>query len=103
MYIAMNIKGRARENPLLIVGTSLQVLDLGCGTGGAAFYLATHYGVDVHGFDVSPTMIAIANDYKRNPDICPVNLRHKLMFETRQMDEINYRDNYYDVIIRYST
>ena len=41
-----------------------QVLDIGCGTGGSAFYMARNYGVDVYGFDLSTNMIGIAQDYR---------------------------------------
>merc|ERR1711982_214937 len=30
----------------------MKVLDIGCGTGGSAFYMARNYGVDVHGIFV---------------------------------------------------
>ena len=40
------------------------VLDIGCGTGGSAFFIARHYGCFVRGLDMSPTMIAIANEYR---------------------------------------
>lgn len=39
-----------------------RVLDLGCGTGGSAFFMARHYGVSVHGIDLSTNMINIAKD-----------------------------------------
>ena len=39
----------------------IQVLDIGCGTGGTAFYLAGQYGVQVDGIDTSTTMVAIVN------------------------------------------
>ena len=73
---------------------------MGCGTGGSAFYLASRYGVDVHGVDVSPTMIAIANDYRNDPAICTPSVKHRVHFEERDIDRVNYRDNYYDVIFR---
>ena len=45
---------------------TLQVLDIGCGTGGSAFFIARHYGCSVRGLDMSPTMIAIANEYRQS-------------------------------------
>lgn len=39
-----------------------RVLDVGCGTGGSAFFMARQYGVYVHGIDLSTNMISIAQD-----------------------------------------
>ncbi|EAT58382.1 cyclopropane fatty acyl phospholipid synthase [Chlorobium ferrooxidans] len=41
----------------------MQVLDIGCGWGGAAQFAAQHYGVSVHGVTVSTEQAAIARDY----------------------------------------
>ena len=43
----------------------MKVLDIGCGTGGSAFYLAKHYGVEVLGVDLSQNMLDIANEHKQ--------------------------------------
>jgi len=37
-----------------------KVLDVGCGTGGSAFYMARNYGVEVRGVDLSTNMISLA-------------------------------------------
>ena len=42
----------------------MKVLDIGCGTGGSAFYMAKHYGVEVLGVDLSQNMLDIANEHK---------------------------------------
>merc|ERR1712079_655826 len=55
----------------------MKVLDIGCGTGGSAFYMARNYGVDVYGFDLSTNMIGIAQDYRM---------------------EMEYPENFYDVV-----
>lgn len=39
-----------------------RVLDVGCGTGGSAFFMARQYGVYVHGLDLSTNMLSIAQD-----------------------------------------
>lgn len=48
-----------------------RVLDVGCGTGGSALYLARHYGLYVHGVDLSSNMIhiAIERQGKLEPDV----------------------------------
>lgn len=43
------------------------MLELGCGTGGHALHLANH-GYEVHGIDLSPSMIALAQE--RPADYC---------------------------------
>lgn len=41
-----------------------KVLDIGCGTGGSAFYMAEKHGVQVLGIDLSTNMLAIANEHR---------------------------------------
>ena len=43
----------------------MKVLDIGCGTGGSAFYMANKYGVEVLGLDLSQNMLDIANEHKK--------------------------------------
>ena len=43
----------------------MKVLDIGCGTGGSAFYMANRYGVEVLGLDLSQNMLDIANEHKK--------------------------------------
>ena len=42
----------------------MKVLDIGCGTGGSAFYMARTYGAQVMGIDLSDNMLEIANEHK---------------------------------------
>merc|ERR1712141_437269 len=42
----------------------MKVLDIGCGTGGSAFYMAREYGVEVLGLDLSTNMLQIAYEHK---------------------------------------
>ena len=48
----------------LKLSPGMKVLDIGCGTGGSAFYMAKHYGVEVLGVDLSQNMLDIANEHK---------------------------------------
>lgn len=47
---------------LLQLQAGMRVLDVGCGMGGSAFYMAQQYGVSVHGIDLSSNMIAFAQE-----------------------------------------
>lgn len=59
-----------------------RVLDVGCGTGGSALYLARQYGLHVHGVDLSSNMIhiAIERQGKLEPD-----LKKRVSFETTSL------------------
>lgn len=46
-----------------------RVLNVGCGTGGSAFYMARHYGVHVHGVDLSTNMIHVAIERQGKLDL----------------------------------
>jgi phosphoethanolamine N-methyltransferase len=51
-----------------------RVLDVGCGVGGSAFYLAKTYGVYVLGLDLSRNMINKAKQYRAEMDDSIKNL-----------------------------
>ncbi|CAI7927801.1 unnamed protein product, partial [Closterium sp. NIES-54] len=52
--------------PLLSLTPKHQVLDVGCGLGGSALFMAETYGASVHAIDLSPTMISLAIERSRN-------------------------------------
>ena len=57
-YFIQNFVSKIRLSP------GMRVLDIGCGTGGSAFYMAKNFGVEVLGVDLSQNMLDIANDHK---------------------------------------
>ena len=72
-----------------------KILDIGCGIGGSAFYMAQHYGVDVFGIDLSTNMIDLAKEYwkTRHPAI-----KHRVRFHVEDATTMSYPDNFYDVV-----
>ena len=54
-----------------------KILDVGCGIGGSAFYMAKNFGVQVYGYDLSVNMINIANDLRHCE---PANVKHAVQF-----------------------
>ncbi|KAK7066305.1 hypothetical protein SK128_005080 [Halocaridina rubra] len=73
----------------------LKVLDVGCGTGGSAFFMARHYGVQVHGVDISTNMINIALERLGHGES---RVRSRIQFEIQDISDAEYKDDSYDVI-----
>merc|ERR1711878_241167 len=73
----------------------MRVLDIGCGTGGSAFYMARNYGVDVYGFDLSANMIGIAQDYRMEMEAA---VKHRTQFYIEDAMTMEYPENFYDVV-----
>jgi len=73
----------------------MKVLDIGCGTGGSAFYMARNYGVDVYGFDLSTNMIGIAQDYRMEMEAA---VKHRTQFYIEDAMTMEYPENFYDVV-----
>jgi len=80
---------------MLDLKPGMKVLDIGCGTGGSAFYMARNYGVDVHGIDLSTNMIGIAQDYREEME---PSVKHRVQFYIEDAMTMGYPDNFYDVI-----
>ncbi len=53
----------------------MRVLDIGCGIGGSAFYMARRYGALVNGIDLSTNMIEIANELR---DKMSAGVKHRV-------------------------
>lgn len=73
----------------------MKVLDIGCGQGGSAFYMARKYGVDVHGVDLATHMIELAQEYR---DEMEAQVKHRVQFYVEDCTSMDYPTNFYDVI-----
>lgn len=72
-----------------------KVLDVGCGTGGSAFYMSRKYGVEVRGLDLSTNMVTLALE---NQAECELEVRNKICFEITDITKCSFEDNSFDVI-----
>ncbi len=66
---------------LVALQPDMLVLDVGCGLGGAAFVLASSFGVRVHGIDLSRNMLQLAQERYQQaqqiyaiPSLSPLNM-----------------------------
>lgn len=71
------------------------VLDVGCGTGGSAFYMAEKYGVTVRAVDLASHMISIANDRLARTG---KSVQERVTFAIEDITKSSYPDNSFDVI-----
>ena len=78
----------------LAIGPGQSVLDIGCGWGGMAIYLARHYGVSVHGITLSQEQIALAKERAE-----AAGVSDKVRFELVDYRELPGRDTAYDRIV----
>jgi len=72
------------------------VLDVGCGIGGSAFHMASEYGVNVHGIDLSKNMIELANKKLKEEQSNFNNA--KVTFEICDALIKDFKPNSFDVI-----
>ena len=78
----------------------MKVLDIGCGTGGSAFYMAKHYGVEVLGVDLSQNMLDIANEHKQKLFDEKVSFQCRMAYpKERFYDIINHPIAYYVIFV----
>jgi len=73
----------------------MKVLDIGCGTGGSAFYMARTFQADVHGVDLSSNMVGIAQDYRSEME---AEVKHRVQFYVEDAVTMAYPENFYDVV-----
>jgi ubiquinone/menaquinone biosynthesis C-methylase UbiE len=71
-----------------------QVLDVGCGVGQTACTIAEHYNLEVTGVDMSPNMIAKAEERAHKN-----KLEDKVVFQLADVYQLPFDDNTFDVVI----
>jgi len=74
----------------------MKVLDIGCGTGGSAFYMAKHYGVEVLGVDLSQNMLDIANEHKHK--LFDEKVQKLVSFRLLDATMAVFPENHFDVV-----
>jgi len=72
-----------------------RVLDVGCGIGGSAFYMAENYGVQVLGVDLSRNMLGIAKDRLTRK---PQAIQDKVTFNLQDITKQDYAPGSFTVI-----
>ncbi|KAK8724423.1 hypothetical protein OTU49_011066 [Cherax quadricarinatus] len=72
-----------------------KVLDVGCGTGGSATFMARHYGVHVHGVDLSTNMIHVAIERLGRLEAQVIK---RIQFEVSDILEAEREKDSYDLI-----
>jgi len=75
--------------------SDMRMLDVGCGIGGSAFYVARKYGVLVNGIDLSQNMIDIANERR---DEMSAGVKHRVQFHVEDATCMKYPANFYDIV-----
>ena len=78
----------------LAIEPGQSVLDIGCGWGGMAIYLARHYDVTVHGITLSEEQIALAKERAEAAGVAD-----KVRFELVDYRELPGRGTTYDRIV----
>lgn len=73
----------------------MKVLDIGSGTGGSAFFMAQTYGVEVLGIDLTPNMLAIANEHKATFDADVQNL---VTFRYLDATKAEFPEGHFDLV-----
>jgi len=75
-------------------GPGDKVLDIGCGIGGAARFIASSVGCQVTGLDLTPEFIEVAKDLTHR-----VRLDDRLTFETASATAMPFADSTFDAAI----
>jgi cyclopropane-fatty-acyl-phospholipid synthase len=92
--------GEAQEAKLAHIAAKLalapgqRVLDIGCGWGGMAIYLAKHFAVDVHGITLSEEQLALARERA-----AAAGVEARVSFELVDYRDLAERGERYDRIV----
>jgi cyclopropane-fatty-acyl-phospholipid synthase len=78
----------------LALSPGQRVLDIGCGWGGMAIYLARHAGVTVHGITLSEEQLALARERARQAGVAD-----RITFELVDYRDLGARGARYDRIV----
>lgn len=89
-------KATAKMVAKLSLGTDQHVLDIGCGIGGAARYIAAETGCKVTGLDLTPEYIEIA---QKLSDL--TGLGDKTTFETGSALAMPFDDGAFDAVVTF--
>ncbi|XP_069114747.1 phosphoethanolamine N-methyltransferase-like isoform X2 [Argopecten irradians] len=83
----------------LCLRPGMKVLDVGCGIGGNAIYMAKEFGVKVIAMDLSSNMIDIARERAKELDVSESDVD----FEVADATKREYPEDYFDVIFSRDT
>ena len=70
-----------------------RLLDVGCGVGGAAFYLAEKFGCKVTGITLSDKQLSFANELRNQS-----NVKDLVVFEKQDFTATSFPDNTFDIV-----
>jgi ubiquinone/menaquinone biosynthesis C-methylase UbiE len=95
----LGLKQLEMETLASYITNGQRVLDLGCGSGTAAFYLAENKTLEIMGMDYSPEMVKQANDERDTKGYEKSQLNFMVQ-DIRNLNElISVQANFYDVVI----
>lgn len=88
------LKATQKLEDSLEININTKVLDIACGKGSTAFYLAEKYGCSVVGIDISEELIQEAEDTCRKR-----GLNNNVRFEVGNAMDLPFDNNEFDVVI----
>lgn len=72
-----------------------KVLEIGCGQGGPAMYMARYYGVHVHGIEFSQNMFNLGTERLAVEEAC---VKQRVHYELADATTVQLKKDFYDVI-----